>query len=160
MQQADVRIGLLDDFAVHLEHQAQHAVRRGMLRTEVQREIADLSHVRLRLHCAPTGTSFKSPVVAVVFADHARHERARLDAHRLIHDAALRRVVFHFDVADQREVLAERMTDEAVVGEDAAQIRMTLEQDAVQVERFALVPVGGRPDVDDGIDDRRLAILT
>ena len=45
MQQADVRIGLLDDFAVHLEHQAQHAVRRRMLRTEVHRVVADLVHV-------------------------------------------------------------------------------------------------------------------
>ena len=43
MQQADVRIGLLDHFAVHLEHQAQHAVRGRMLRAEVQRVVADLS---------------------------------------------------------------------------------------------------------------------
>jgi hypothetical protein len=33
------------------------------------------------------------------------------------------------------------MTDEAVVGEDAAQIRMAFEENAVQVECFALVPV-------------------
>ncbi len=39
VQQADVRVGLLDDLAVHLQHQAQHAVRGGMLRAEVQREI-------------------------------------------------------------------------------------------------------------------------
>jgi hypothetical protein len=44
MQQADVRIGLLDHLAVHLQHQAQHAVRRRMLRPEVHREVADLSH--------------------------------------------------------------------------------------------------------------------
>ena len=35
VQQADVRVGALDDFAVQLEHQAQHAVRRRMLRPEV-----------------------------------------------------------------------------------------------------------------------------
>ncbi len=46
VQETDVRIGLLDHLAVQLEHQAQHAVRRGMLRTEVQREVADLSHWR------------------------------------------------------------------------------------------------------------------
>jgi hypothetical protein len=44
VQQADVRIGALDDLAVELEHQAQHAVRRRMLRPEVQRVVADLSH--------------------------------------------------------------------------------------------------------------------
>ena len=52
----------------------------------------------------------------------------------------------------QREVLAERMADEAVVGEDAAQVRVAAEQDAEQVERLALEPVGARPDVDHGID--------
>ncbi len=45
MQQADVRIGLLHDLAVHLEHQAQHAVGRRMLRAEIHRVAADLSHV-------------------------------------------------------------------------------------------------------------------
>ena len=44
MQQADVRVGALDHLAVQLEHQAQHAVRRRMLRAEVQRVVADLGH--------------------------------------------------------------------------------------------------------------------
>ena len=44
VQQPDVRVGLLHDFAVHLQHQAQHAVRRRMLRTEVHRVVADLVH--------------------------------------------------------------------------------------------------------------------
>ena len=44
MQEPDVRIGLLNDLAVHLEHQAQHAVRGRMLRAEVHRVIAYLSH--------------------------------------------------------------------------------------------------------------------
>ncbi len=39
MQQADVRVGALDHLAVHLQHEAQHAVRRRMLRPEVHREI-------------------------------------------------------------------------------------------------------------------------
>ena len=41
MQQADVRIDALDHLAVELQHQAQHAVRRGMLRPEVDVEVAD-----------------------------------------------------------------------------------------------------------------------
>jgi len=35
VQQPDVRVGAVDDLAVHLEHQAQHAVRGRVLRTEV-----------------------------------------------------------------------------------------------------------------------------
>src|SRR5688572_7704980 len=53
-------------------------------------------------------------LVTVVLADHARHERARLDGDRLVDDTALGWIVLHLDVADQREVLAERMADEAV----------------------------------------------
>ena len=49
MQQADVRIGALDDFAVELEHQAQHAVRRRMLRAKVHRVIANLAMTSLTL---------------------------------------------------------------------------------------------------------------
>ncbi|PAV93536.1 hypothetical protein WR25_19057 [Diploscapter pachys] len=39
MQQADMRIDTLDDLAVELHDEAQHAVRRGMLRTEVDRVV-------------------------------------------------------------------------------------------------------------------------
>ena len=41
MQKADMRIGAFDDFAVHLEDQAQHAMRGRMLRPEIHRERAD-----------------------------------------------------------------------------------------------------------------------
>jgi hypothetical protein len=44
VQQADVRVGALDDLAVQLQHQAQHAVRCRVLRTEVQGVILKLSH--------------------------------------------------------------------------------------------------------------------
>ena len=40
MQQADMRIDALDHFAIELEHEAQHAVGRRMLRPEIDREIA------------------------------------------------------------------------------------------------------------------------
>ena len=45
VQQADVRIGALDHLAVELEHEAQHAVRRRMLRPEVQGVVLDVGHV-------------------------------------------------------------------------------------------------------------------
>ena len=44
VQQADVRIGALDHLAVELEHQAQHAVRRRMLRPEIHGVVSNLSH--------------------------------------------------------------------------------------------------------------------
>ena len=40
MQQPDMRIDALDDLAVELQHQAQHAMRRRMLRPEIDGEIA------------------------------------------------------------------------------------------------------------------------
>ena len=42
MQQTDMRIDPLDHLAVELQHQAQHAVSRRMLRTEIDGEIAQL----------------------------------------------------------------------------------------------------------------------
>ncbi len=82
MQQADMRIGLLDDLAVHLQHQAQDAVRGRMLRAEVQREIYEYlpwrqtNQIRRRSTCeAGRRHFFKHLVVTVVFANHSRHER-------------------------------------------------------------------------------------
>ena len=40
MQQPDVRVDTLDDLAVDFEHQTQHAVRRRMLRPEIDGEVA------------------------------------------------------------------------------------------------------------------------
>ena len=44
VQQANVRIRLLDDLALDFEHETQNAVGRGMLRAEVHRVALDLSH--------------------------------------------------------------------------------------------------------------------
>ena len=38
MQQSDMRIDALNDFPVKLQHQPQHAVRGGMLRSEIDAE--------------------------------------------------------------------------------------------------------------------------
>src|SRR5688572_10385598 len=90
-------------------------------------------------------------------ADHFRHRDPRLDADRLLDDAAPPRVVAHFHVTGQREVPADRVADEAVVREDAPQVRVPAEQDAVEVEGLALVPVCRGPDFHHRIDHRRLA---
>src|SRR5690242_1061258 len=84
-------------------------------------------------------------VVTRVVADDARHQYPGLDAHRLVHHPLLLLVVAHLHVAGQGEVLAERVADEAVVGEDAAQVRVAVEQDAEHVEGLALEPGGGGP---------------
>ena len=44
MQEADVRIGLMDDLALQFQHQAQHAVCRRVLGAEIHRVTLDLSH--------------------------------------------------------------------------------------------------------------------
>src|SRR5688572_21709995 len=104
---------------------------------------AGILHVEVRL-------------VPSVVADDFRDERTRLDTDRHIYDAAFRRVVTHLDVADQREVFAERVADEPVVREQAAQIGMAAEENSVQIERLALEPIGSVPDLVDRIDDRPL----
>ena len=60
MQQADMRIAALDDLAVHLDDQAQHAVGRRVLRPEVHRQGLDLDvgHVSSSW---PSGWAFSSP---------------------------------------------------------------------------------------------------
>src|SRR5262245_44885709 len=103
-------------------------------------------------------SAMTGPRLAVAgLADHLGHGHARLDVHRLVDHAATRRVVAHLDPAREREVLAERVADEAVVGQDAPQVRVAAEQDAEQVEGLALVPVGRRPDAGHRVDHRRLA---
>ena len=52
-----MRIDARDDFAVELQHQAQHAVRRRMLRPEIDREIAKV----LLVHGQAFGSAFSSP---------------------------------------------------------------------------------------------------
>ncbi len=57
VQEADMRIGTLDNFAVQLQNHPQNAVRRRVLRAEVEGEITNISHGRhprkcLRAQCA------------------------------------------------------------------------------------------------------------
>ncbi len=49
MQQADMRIAALDDLAIQLHDEAQHAVRRGMLRAEVDRVVLDRGVAEFRV---------------------------------------------------------------------------------------------------------------
>src|SRR5258706_5149478 len=117
----------------------------------------------VRLRSSATRTSrrgaFERLLVTVVVADHARHQGARLYGDWLVHHPLALGVVAHLDIADQREVLAEGVADEAVVGQQAAQVRLVAEQDPEQVEDFALEPVGAGPDAGHRVDRRILLAL-
>src|SRR5579863_1070939 len=97
--------------------------------------------VKLRISATPRRV-LEGRLIAVILADHPRHQRARLDRHRLVDYAALLGVVADLDITDQREVLAKRMADEAVIGQQPAQVRVAVKQDAKQVIGLALEPIG------------------
>ena len=102
------------------------------------------------------GSDIPAPLGASVdvFEDDPRTEHARaLDDRKFTinfgpqHPAAhgvLRLVVADLDIAGHREDLAQRISLEAIVGQQPAQVRMAREQHAVHVERLALEPVGAR----------------
>ena len=54
MQQPDMRIDALDDLAVEFQHQPQHAMRRRMLRPEVDIEVADVGFSHRSLRSVPS----------------------------------------------------------------------------------------------------------
>lgn len=58
-----------------------------------------------------------------------------------MHDPLLLVVPSDFFVPSQREVFAQRVSLKSVVGQEAAQVRVSTEEYAVQIVRFALVPV-------------------
>src|SRR5690606_9759772 len=68
----------------------------------------------VKLSISATGrTLLQLGTVAVVLANDLGHQRAGLDGHRLVHHPALLSVVANLGRADQREILAERVPDEA-----------------------------------------------
>src|SRR5208282_6389351 len=70
------------------------------------------------------------------------------EIHRAVDHSLQLFVVMHFDIAGQREILAQRMAREAVIGEQPAQIGMAGEGDAVHVEGFPLEPARRREKLD------------
>src|SRR5258708_23862561 len=94
----------------------------------------------------------ESGIVAIVVANYFGHEHARVDGDRLIDDSALFGVVAHLNVARQREILAKGMADEAVVGQQAAQVRMSLEENAKQVEGLTFKPISADPNIGHRVD--------
>src|SRR5262249_9074309 len=72
-----------------------------------------------------------------------------LQLHRLVDDALLLLLLARLDIAAKRKVLAHRLAFEAVIGEDAPQIGMAREIDAVEIPGLALEPAGGAEDAGD-----------
>ena len=61
MQQADMRIGTLDHLAIHLQNQPQHAMRRRMLRSEIQGQGLDLHLCHQSAPDSSPATALSSP---------------------------------------------------------------------------------------------------
>src|SRR3546814_17618440 len=76
MQQADVRVGALYDFAVQFQHQSQHAVRGRMLGPKIECVVFNFSHV-----LAPCSVAF--------FTHDPRSDLTRLYGYRLVNNPFL-----------------------------------------------------------------------
>ena len=136
VQQANVRIRTLNHLAIELQHQAQHTVGRGVLRAEIQCVIFDVSHGSMRS-------------AVLLFSDDAWRDFPRLNAHRLVNHPFLLGVITHFHMARGREVFAEWVANEAIVGEQAAQIFVAVKDNAKKIKGLALEPIGRTPN---GVD--------
>src|ERR1700761_5286615 len=73
-----------------------------------------------------------------------------LQLDRLVDDALLLVVITQLDIAGEREILAQRMPFETVIGQDPAQIGIVGEEHAEHVPDFALEPAGRAEDRHDG----------
>ncbi len=157
MQQPDMRIDALDDLAVKLQHEAQHAVRRRMLRPEIDGEVAHRGSV----HGDGFGLLVARQHVVRAFPRRQEIEIAEFlrEPHRLVEHALLLVVVAHLDEAGEREILAQRMALEAVVGEQPAHVGMIGEHHAVEVPGLALEPLGAGKHRDDRRNRRHLVGL-
>ena len=115
MEEPNVRIDALDDFAVELENEPQNAMRGGMLRTPIEGEITDriVAHVKSVLRRSSLRVALGLLVAWQNIVDRAfpwrqEVERPELlgEVNRLIEDALLLIVIAHLDIARHREILA------------------------------------------------------
>src|SRR3954453_19292575 len=115
--------------------------------------------VKLRMLCSPMGSTFRLALSLLIPGQHvirAFPGREEIEVAQflrqlpgLVHDTALRVVVANLDEARERKILPQRKAFEAVIGENAAQVRVAGEQHAVQIVGLALEPVRGRKQADD-----------
>ena len=104
--------------------------------------------------------NFLTISAVVFFANHARRDFTHFDGDGLVNHALLFRVITHFNEARGGKILAERVANKTVVGEDAAQVVMTLKNNTEKVKSFTFKPIGRIPDVVDGIHYWKIIIRT
>ncbi len=142
VKQADMRVDAFDDLAVKLQHQAQNTVRGWMLRPEIDVERADFGFGHKRL----LGLCFFVAGERVFGSLPGRKEieiaELLRQSHRLVNHALPLVVVADLDETGERKVFSERVALEAIVGEDAAEVGVANEANAVEVVSLTLEPVG------------------
>ena len=152
----DDRVGGDHALAVEAHDEAQRAVGGGVLRPEVEDHVAGVElDVHLRVGQVPVDrrVDLERPGCRCVVMPCRRllSGPAVVAGHRLdVHEPGPR---LHL-AGEQREVLAQRVPLELAGQVQVAQLRVTLEADAVHLPALALVPVGAgvhrHPAVDDG----------
>src|SRR5574343_373152 len=100
---------------------------------------------------------YRTPVG--IFAHDARGILTRLDCDGLVNHTSRVGVIAHLDVTGNREIPPERMDDEPVIRQHTTQIVMPKECNSVQIEGFALEPVGGRPNGRDRLHCREAFVF-
>ena len=151
MKQADMRIDAGDDLAVELQHQAQHAVRGRMLRAKIDRKIAQCCCFVHDQTFGPRLLIARQHRIVRAFPWREKIEFAEflIEADGLVQHPLLLVVVAHLDEAGEREILAQRMAVEAVIGQQPPHVRMAGEDHAIEIVGLALEPVGARKHLDD-----------
>src|SRR3954465_261590 len=103
--------------------------------------------VKLRRFCSVIRLSLRLFVAGQRHVSSALPRRQEIEiaeflgeSHLVVDHALLLVVVAHLDEAGQREILAQRMALETVVGEDAPHVGMAGEQHAVEIVGLALEP--------------------
>src|SRR5256886_15501047 len=81
------------------------------------------------------------------------------EPHRLVYDALLLVVVAHLNESGEREILAQRVTLESIIGQQPAHVRMAGKEHAVEVVGFPVEPSGAREHADDRRHRGRLVDL-
>ena len=94
---------------------------------------------------APMGLADVAEVLWREALKHNPTDPQWFDRDRFVNHALTLRVVTHFDISHKRKILAKRMSDKTVIGENTAQIGMAFEYNAKQIESLAFKPVGGIP---------------
>src|SRR5262249_52817417 len=133
VEKPDMRIDALDHLAVELQHQAQHAVRRRVLRPEINGEIAQLAfghpYSPLAIRCPP---SIRYSLLATRYSPHSSGRHRRLfGLLRLLPEARMELVPGH-DVT-LMTALADRV--DAVVCLDFESNASAVDHDAFDLDR-------------------------